>query len=54
MDAHREPVAAMRMIFQKWVNTDTKCSWKKLILCLKTCDKSDLAQEIEDGLKGNL
>ena len=43
--------AAMQEIFTKWVKEDTKCSWKKLIECLKICKLSDLAKEIEDGLK---
>ena len=53
LGAHHQPVTAMRMIFQQWVKEDTECSWKKLIQCLKTCEKNCLAQEIEDGLKSD-
>ena len=51
LSTHYKAEAAMQEIFTKWVNEDTKCSWEKLIECLKICKLSDLAKEIEDGLK---
>lgn len=53
LSTHHQAVDAMRMIFREWVNKDTERSWEKLILCLKTCKMSWLAQEIEDGLKSD-
>lgn len=51
LSTHYKAEAAMQEIFTKWVNEDTERSWEKLIKCLKICNLSDLAQEIEDGLK---
>ena len=51
LSTHYKAEAAMQEIFTQWVNEDTKCSWEKLIECLKICKLSDLAKEIEDGLK---
>ena len=45
-----DPVATMRAIFCKWLGKDTKCSWKKLIQCMKKCDLNHYAINMEAAL----
>ena len=50
LTASNEPQDIMYKIFQKWVREDTQCSWPKLIQCMRQCELSVLAQQIEDAL----
>ena len=53
-----DPVGIMTAIFTQWLREDTECSWKKLIECMKICDLTHIAQEMEVALgfavQGNL
>ena len=40
----------MTAIFTQWLREDTKCSWKKLIECMKKCDMANFAREMEIAL----
>ena len=45
-----DPVGIMTAIFTQWLREDTGCSWKKLIECMKRCDLTHFAQEMEFAL----
>ena len=45
-----DPVGIMTAIFTQWLREDTDCSWKKLIECMKRCDLTHFAQEMEVAL----
>ena len=47
---HGDPVGTMTAIFTQWLREDTKCSWKKLIECMKKCDMANFAREMEVAL----
>ena len=50
MANHGDPVGIMTAIFTQWLREDTECSWKKLIECMKRCDLTHFAQEMEVAL----
>ena len=45
-----DPVGIMTAIFTQWLREDTDCSWKKLIECMKRCDLTHFANEMEVAL----
>ena len=45
-----DPVGIMTAIFTQWLREDTDCSWKTLIECMKRCDLTHFAQEMEVAL----
>ena len=45
-----DPLRIMTAIFIQWLREDTDCSWKKLIGCMKKCDLTHFAQEMEIAL----
>ena len=45
-----DPVGIMTAIFTQWLREDTDCSWKKLTECMKRCDLTHFAQEMEVAL----
>jgi hypothetical protein len=45
-----DPVGIMTAIFTQWLREDTDCSWKKLIECMKRCDLTHFAREMEAAL----
>ena len=51
LTASNEPRDITYNIFQKWVCEDTECSWPKLIKCMRQCELSALAKQIEDALQ---
>ena len=51
LTASNEPQEIMYKIFQKWVCEDTECSWPKLVECMRHCELSVLAKQIEDALQ---
>ena len=53
LTASQQPRDVMHTIFEKWVQEDTECSWHKLTQCMRQCELSSLAQEIEEGLQIN-
>ena len=42
-----DPVAAVDMIYSRWVREDVDCSWKKLTQCLRDCGLNSLGSDIE-------
>ena len=42
---------AMIAIFKEWFQRDVKCSWQKLIDCLRKCGLDSVTTDIEDALK---
>ena len=51
LTASQQPRDVMHAIFEKWVQEDTECSWHKLTQCMRQCELTSLAQEIEDVLQ---
>ena len=45
-----DPVRIMTTILTQWLREDAKCSWKKLIECMKRCNMAHFAQEMEAAL----
>ena len=42
-----DPVAAVDMIYSRWMREDVDCSWKNLTQCFRDCGLNSLASDIE-------
>ena len=49
--ARGDMVAAVDMIYAKWMEEDVGYSWKKLTQCFKDCDLNSLASDIEQHFR---
>ena len=45
--ARGDPVAAVDMIYTRWIGEDVDYSWEKLTQCFRDCDLNSLACDIE-------
>ena len=42
-----DPVAAVDMIYARWMEEDVNCSWRKLTQCFRDCGLNSLASDME-------